>query len=146
MLAAAIALTTACGARAEGPPAIELDRTACAQCGMLVSDIRFAAAYRTQGGESRVFDDIGCLRQAVHTSPERRPAAFWFHDAVHGGWLDGRRSLFVVSPDIHTPMGGGILAFEDPAAAAREASARGGRVVDSVDDLLRPDPEKEDPQ
>ena len=148
MLVAALALASACRASADGPPAIELDRTACARCGMLVSETRFAAAYRTEGGESKVFDDIGCLRQAVRTSPEPRPAVFWFHDAGHGGWLDGRRSRFVVSPEIHTPMGGGILAFGDAAAAASEASARHGRVVDSVDELLRadPQPEKEDPQ
>jgi nitrous oxide reductase accessory protein NosL len=145
MLIAALALVGGCRASADGPPAIELDRTACSQCGMLVSDLRFAAAYREQGGEARIFDDIGCLRKAVRAGSKSRPTTFWFHDAVHGGWIDGRSSVFVESPAIHTPMGGGYLAFQDVAAAGREASARQGRIVRSLDELLG-GPEKEDRQ
>jgi copper chaperone NosL len=144
MLIAALVLVGGCRASADGPPAIELDRSACAQCGMLVSDVRFAAAYREDGAEPRIFDDIGCLRTAVRGSSNLH-ATFWFHDAVDGNWFDGRSAVFVASPAIHTPMGGGYLAFKDPAAAARDASARQGRIVPSLDELLR-GPDKEDGQ
>ena len=56
---------SACGAKADGPPHIEVDRTPCAHCGMLISEPVFAAAYRAPGSEARVFDDIGCLLAAA---------------------------------------------------------------------------------
>jgi copper chaperone NosL len=145
MLIAALALVGGCRASADGPPAIELDRTACAHCGMLVSDVRFAAAYRDDGAEPRIFDDIGCLRKAVRGSSNLHATTFWFHDGVDGEWFDGRSSVFVVSSAIHTPMGGGYLAFKDRAAAEREASARKGRIVRSLEELLR-GPDQEDGQ
>ena len=51
----------------------------------------------------------------------------------------------MASPELHTPMAGGYLAFRDPAAAGREAAARRGRVVGSLDDLLR-DADRRDPE
>ena len=50
--AAAAVLTTACGVKADGPPEIEVDRTSCAHCGMLISEPVYAAAYRTPRSES----------------------------------------------------------------------------------------------
>ena len=63
-LAAALA-TAACGVRAEGPPPIVVDRTPCSHCGMLISEPLYAAAYQAPGTDARVFDDIGCLRDAA---------------------------------------------------------------------------------
>jgi nitrous oxide reductase accessory protein NosL len=125
-----------CSASADGPPEIALDRTACARCGMLVSDVRFAAAAGKQGAAPQVFDDIGCLRAAVLARPALRDATFWFHDAAHGDWIRGGDVTFVASAAIQTPMGGGYLAFRDPATAEREAAARQGRVIRSLDALL----------
>ena len=66
-LLALVALTAniACGVSADTPPPIEIDRTACSHCGMLVSEEVYAAAYSVPGAEPRVFDDIGCLLDAV---------------------------------------------------------------------------------
>jgi hypothetical protein len=104
---------------------------------MLVSDIRFAAAYRESGMEPRVFDDIRCLQNSVLGLKNRGATTFWFHDAVDEKWIEGRGSVFVAAPELHTPMAGGYLAFRDSAAAGREAAVRRGRVVGSLDDLLR---------
>ena len=112
---------------------------------MLVSDIRFAAAYRESGKQPRVFDDIGCLQHSVRGLKNLGATTFWFHDAVDEKWIEGRGSVFVASPELHTPMAGGYLAFRDPAAAGREAAVRRGRVVGSLDDLLR-DPDRRDPE
>ena len=125
----------ACATRADGPPEIVIDRTACSQCGMLVSEPTYAAAVRTADGAERVFDDIGCLLNAV---PARSAAGarFWFHDTVSGGWIDGSAAVFVRSDSLHTPMGGGTVAFADRAAAADAAARYRGSVVASLAALI----------
>ena len=43
------------------PPDIAYGKDPCANCGMLINDPRFAAAYVTRNGQARLFDDIGCM-------------------------------------------------------------------------------------
>ena len=129
------AAATACGARADGPPAIEVDRTACSHCGMLVSERAYAAAYRSAGGEPRVFDDIKCLLDAVAREPEMDRLQFWFHDAASAAWIGGSEAVFVTSPQLRTPMGGGAIAFRDRAAALDWAARNGGTLVESLQAL-----------
>jgi copper chaperone NosL len=136
VLAAALMVTGACRALAEGPPAIELDRTTCSECGMLVSEAVFAAASRTADGDTRVFDDVRCLRKA-HAATDAKSTQFWFHDARDGSWIDGRQSIFVEAASLQTPMAGGFLAFRERAVANAEARARHGRLIGSIDDLLK---------
>ena len=136
VLAAALAVTSACRASADGPPAIELDRTKCSQCGMLVSEAVFAAASRTTDGNSRVFDDVKCLRKA-HARTDTASTQFWFHDAHDGLWIDRRQAVFVEAASLQTPMGGGFLVFRERAVAEAEARARGGRIVGSIDEVLK---------
>jgi hypothetical protein len=104
---------------------------------MLVSDTLLAAASRDQQGVVRVFDDIDCLRKAHDPTTDAAAATFWFHDARDREWIDGRRAYFVASASLQTPMAGGFLAFRDRGAAETEAVARHGRVISSLDDLLR---------
>jgi len=132
-LAASLAVS-ACSAKPSGPPAIEIDRTACSHCGMLISEPLYAAAYQAAGAEARVFDDIQCLREAART--ESGPLTFWFHDANDQGWIDGGAAMFVASPEIRSPMGGGLIAYRDRAGADRAAQQYKGRVIQSVSDLL----------
>lgn len=127
---------SACGVKADGPPHIEVDRTPCAHCGMLISEPVFAAAYRAPGAEARVFDDIGCLLASV--SRETAPAGvrFWFHDAASLEWIDGTDAAFVKSERLRTPMGGGLLAYRGRPAAERGAGRHDGRVVPDLERLL----------
>jgi nitrous oxide reductase accessory protein NosL len=136
VLAAALAVTGACRASADGPPAIALDRTTCSECGMLVSEAVFAAASRTASGDTRVFDDVRCLRKA-HAATDTKSIEFWFHDARDESWISGRHAVFVEAASLQTPMGGGFLVFRDRAVADAEATVRHGRVAGSTDDLLK---------
>jgi hypothetical protein len=127
---------TGCGVRDDGPPVIEVDRTVCAHCGMFVSEPIYAAAYRTADGEAHVFDDIACLRVSARAEPDREGLVFWFRDADREGWIPGPEAVVVRSPQLQTPMGGGLLAYRDRAAASRAAEAHQGEVVDSLATLL----------
>jgi copper chaperone NosL len=133
VLAAAL-LSAACGARAEGPPEIVVDRTPCSHCGMLISEPLYAAAYQAPGADARVFDDIGCLRDAARG--EHGALRIWVHDASDGRWMNGSEAILVSSPSIRTPMGGGMIAYRDPSAADRAAARHNGRVIRSIDDIL----------
>ena len=135
--AAAAVLTAACGVTAEGPPDIAVDRTPCAHCGMLISEPVYAAAYRTPQSESLVFDDIGCLLKAAAREPRADALRFWFHDAATAVWIDGTDAVFVSSRALRTPMGGGLVAYRDQAAAREAAVRQGGSVVPSLKELLQ---------
>jgi copper chaperone NosL len=129
-----LALLVACSAKPSGPPDIVVDRTACSHCGMLISEPLYAAAFQVQGAEPRVFDDIGCLRKAAGS--QGGAVTFWFHDADTREWITGGTAVFVSARDIHTPMGGGVIAFQHRAAADRAAGTHRGFVIDSIAGLL----------
>jgi copper chaperone NosL len=88
---------------------------------MLVSDLAFAAAYRTEEGEARVFDDIACLLRDLPSSGAR----VYVHDFATSEWLEGDAAFYVRSESIETPMGGGIIAFR----SREEAERRDGEVL-----------------
>jgi copper chaperone NosL len=129
-------VTVACGVKADGPPQIVVDRTPCAHCGMLVSEPAFAAAYRRDGTDARIFDDIGCLLNAMkgEANPER--LRFWFHDADSAEWIDSSEAVFVRSARLRTPMSSGIVAYRGEAAAGRVAVDGQATIVGNFDQLI----------
>ena len=128
----------ACAGRAAAPPAIVVDRTACSRCGMLVSEPAYAAAIRWPDGRDEIFDDIGCLLAASRQVPGVN-GQYWFHDAVTGKWITDASPLFVVSPELRTPMGGGIAAYRDRATAETAAARHHGKLVAAFSDLSTPE-------
>jgi copper chaperone NosL len=134
-VALAFIVSAGCARSGNGPPAIDIDRTACAHCGMLISEPAYAAAYRVPSANSRVFDDIRCLLEAVkrESAPTVR---FWFHDAASAVWIDGTDAVFVASSRLRTPMGGSVIAFRDAGAAQRYADQHEGQVMRSLEALL----------
>ena len=129
-------VAAACGAKASGPPEIVVDRTVCSHCGMLISEPIYAAGFQLHESEPRVFDDIGCLLDAVR----REPASLvrvWFQDAAGSGWLTAGNAVFVASPRIRTPMGGGVLAYTTVSAADKAASLHEGTVLLSFEELMK---------
>ena len=140
LLLAAVIATPACSAGPEGPPAIEIDRTVCSHCGMLISEPLYAAAYQAPDRTPRVFDDIGCLLAAARAEEGR--LTFWFHDADDGGWIAGEPGGFVSSPEIRSPMGGGVLAYRQRSDAERAAMRHRGRLIASTAALIAKDGEQ----
>jgi copper chaperone NosL len=110
-LAALVVLVAlaACAPRAGGPPEIVIDRTACAHCSMLISEPRYAAAYRVDGTD-KAFDDIGCLLDALEGEPAGAAVQLWFRDVHDGAWIEPDAATFVSVPGMQTPMIGGIVA------------------------------------
>jgi copper chaperone NosL len=118
-----------------GPPEIVVDRTTCSHCGMLVSEPVYAAAYQAGDNEPRVFDDIGCMLDAVRRETAS-PITVWLQDAAGAGWINADQATVVSSARIKTPMHGGMLAYANAVAAEKAAAAHGGRVVRSLQELM----------
>ena len=135
VIVAVALLSAACGTTVTGPPDILVDQTACSHCGMLVSEPVYAAAYQAHGQEARVFDDIGCMLDALREETAS-PIDVWLQDAGGAGWLDADQASVVASPRIRTPMSGGLLAYADAAAAEKVAAAQGGQVMRSLQALM----------
>lgn len=124
-----VLLVAGCGPakRADEPPMIRPGQDACAYCGMIVNEVKYAAAQRTAAGEEQVFDDIGDLldQQAEHGAQ----ALAWVHDFQDASWLRAAEAFYVAAPDLKTPMGSGIAAFRAREAADAFAAGSRGRVL-----------------
>jgi copper chaperone NosL len=123
---------TACGAGsdASGPPDIQYGRDVCVQCGMIINEEKFAAAYTLDDGTEKSFDDVGGL--VLHqreTGDVLNLENTWVHDYETVDWVDVQNAYFVATLSVSTPMGHSILAFSDEARAQAFASSVDGEVV-----------------
>jgi nitrous oxide reductase accessory protein NosL len=118
-MTAALAIFALGCARSEGPPRITLG-TPCATCGMEVQDLRFACE-RADGRRWRVYDSIECLLRDPGSSGAATYLADYDHPALHRA-----ESLWVVHGTFASPMGGGLAAFLDRAAADSVAAETRG--------------------
>jgi copper chaperone NosL len=122
------------GQRMIEPPAIHYGEDRCAECGMIISDARFASGLLYEIGEGRyeslIFDDIGDMMAYVEKHPEQHIVAWYVHDYASEAWLDATQAYFVSSPELHTPMAHGIAAHTSQAAAQAMADELQGKVFD----------------
>lgn len=132
VLAVALVLGSACGgsADAEGPPDINYGRDICFECNMIISEARFAAAYRLADGTEKVFDDIGEMLKHGHKTGEIATAEAWVHDFETEAWVTADRAHHIVTRTVATPMAFGIISFEDAMRAESFARDVDAEVVD----------------
>lgn len=129
---AIVVLLAACSPPAAAPPEIVIDQTACAHCSMLISEPRYAAAYRVDGTD-KVFDDIACLMSALAVTPDEATPQVWFGDVRDGAWITAEAATFVHAPGLRTPMAGGIVATAHADEVARLASRPEATVYESFE-------------
>lgn len=131
-----LTMVSACarGETAATPPVIRYGEDLCTECNMIINDVRYAAGYAVEIApgryESLAFDDIGDLLVHMAKHPEHTIVAWYVHDYTTEEWLDATTAYYVVSEQIHTPMGHGIAAHATEAAAAAMAQERQGEVFD----------------
>jgi copper chaperone NosL len=118
-----LALVVACQSPVDlsQPPEIHYGEDMCTECGMIISEPRFAAAYYTVDGDARRFDDIGGMA-SHHAEQQEEVAQFWIHDYDTEEWIIADQAFFVMSDQLHTPMDFGVVAFSDQAHAQKLAS------------------------
>ncbi|MGN6370278.1 MAG: nitrous oxide reductase accessory protein NosL [Phycisphaerae bacterium] len=119
LTAALLSLLSACSQQnLVGPPTVRYGQDACADCGMILSDDRFAAAIINPAPDAPplLFDDAGCLLAYQRKHPESTPWTHYFHDADTHAWITQDHAFFVKTTR-ETPMGSGIFAFGSRTAA-----------------------------
>jgi copper chaperone NosL len=106
----------------EKPPDIVYGQDVCDRCNMIINEEKFAAAYWTEDGEARRFDDIGGML-AYTSEKDDVVASYWVHDYATGEWMRAEGAYYVLNSDLMTPMGFGIAAFAEKDQA--EAMSQG---------------------
>lgn len=109
----------------------------CAQCKMAISERRYAAEIAGVDEDVIKFDNIDCMVRYAAANGLREKAPAWFvMDSEGKEWLDARQAFLVKSASLPGPMGSGVLALKDPAAAKELARRFTGRVL-RFDDLWK---------
>ena len=127
------ALLLGCGGEsADAPPTVLLGESICAECGMILSDERFATATiidGERGPEARLFDDFNC--QAIYESShlEEPIVARWSHDYTTRAWLHTEHAVFVRSPRLMAPMASDVAAVSSRSAAEALAKDVEGEIL-----------------
>lgn len=132
-------LIVGCGSQDTGAPRIRYGEETCDRCRMIISEKRFAAAYRTESGAVRKFDDLGCA--ALHRKEQEETVTqFWGYDYEETDWLEVRQAFLVHSSDLLTPMGYGIAVLPTAEKATALAKKVDGRIVqfDQLYPILQP--------
>ncbi len=100
-----------------GNPTVRYGESTCARCSMVISDPRYAAAWRDESGREALFDDIGCMAHQEHDE-NPRGAAYFVHDNNSEAWVYALQATYLVDTmQFVTPMAYGIAAFESRTAA-----------------------------
>ena len=128
-IVAALLAVGCSAADATGPSEINYGRDLCIECGMVIDDDRFAAAYRLPDGSEKTFDDLGGLIIHGRETGELAAATVWVHDFQTREWVGASAAFYVPTLGVTSPMGHGILAFSDEQRANQTAHDLGGEVL-----------------
>ncbi len=132
-LLVAFALPGCRGEAQDGPPSIRYGDSVCIECGMIISDERFATStviVGDRGNEPLLFDDFNCQMIFEAKHDELRIVNRWCHDHATREWLSMASAWFVKSDQIRTPMASHIAAFATRGQAEAFAGSVEGESMD----------------
>ena len=123
------------GASGSEPPSIKLGRDTCDRCGMIISEERFASGIVDEKGNALTFDDPG---EMIATLQDEglNGRRVWVHGYPSMKWIDAKNAVYVVAKEAQTPMGTGVVPFDNEAEASTFAEEKKG-VVYTWEDLLQ---------
>jgi copper chaperone NosL len=123
-------MLAACGSSTPRPIAIDTNHEACRRCRMIVSDPRLAAQIVAAADEPLIFDDLGCLRDHLASSPVPADAVIYVADHRTGEWVSARHAIFTRVPAASTPMGSHLVAHANAASRDADPVTRAGESVE----------------
>jgi copper chaperone NosL len=128
----------AASACAPRPRPIAYGEDACTLCRMVVADERYGAELVMQTGRVHTFDSIECMAAFYNDEiAADAVASLWVTDFDQPRTLlDATGSVFLHSSHLPSPMGAGLTAFADSAAAGTALAAHGGSIL-TWPELLR---------
>jgi copper chaperone NosL len=129
-IVAVLALAFLAAACSSGPRAIQLGDEECAHCRMVIGDEHYAAQLTTERGRSYAFDDVACMAAFIAAADSDTYRGQWVADFDNPGeWLPVEDAVFLKSPSLRTPMGGGASAHRSEEAARALLAEAGGATM-----------------
>ena len=132
-LAAAVVLVVTVAARcASGPPAPAHPgpEEACRFCRMTIVDPRLVSQLVAPREEAMFFDDLGCLRAFLDSTPRLASGTIaYVTDHRTGQWVRAELAVYTRLDGLATPMDSHVIAHESPASRGADPAAAGGRPV-----------------
>jgi copper chaperone NosL len=130
---------SACGSNTSAeptPPTIHYGEDICEFCNMIINEERHAAAYITKDGQGHIFDEVGNMLQGLLKNQDIPDVtAFFVHDYEQQNWLRAETAYYVLSPELSTPMGSGLVALTSSEQAKTLATEVQGQVF-TFEELL----------
>ncbi|NNF05438.1 MAG: hypothetical protein HKN21_01630 [Candidatus Eisenbacteria bacterium] len=112
------------GSGSDGAPTLEMGKSECVACGMVINDTRYAAAIKSATGEVAGFDALECLIRHARRN-KKEGDQIWLSD-FYDLQMYPESQMMVVLADFPSPMGGGLAAFKDKSKAEEAAATRRG--------------------
>ena len=143
MVVTPLALILLAAGCARGPQKIAYGTDACEFCSMTISDDRYAAAVVTTKGRTHKFDSVECMLQSLMEGGKLAGTNVdqWYATSYpnRGTLIPAPAAVFLVSPNLPSPMGAGITTFTKREDAERVRQEKGGDVLDwnGVDSYIR---------
>ncbi|HEY1113466.1 MAG TPA: nitrous oxide reductase accessory protein NosL [Chitinophagaceae bacterium] len=114
------------------PQKIAYGKDLCDECRMTIMDAKFGAEIVTKKGKAYKFDDAHCIGQFLRAGKVAQEdiAQTLFTDYENGEFVDVQQVLFVVSPQLKSPMNSNAAAFATKKSADEVAVMTKGKVLD----------------
>ncbi|WP_051331026.1 nitrous oxide reductase accessory protein NosL [Aneurinibacillus terranovensis] len=107
----------------------------CTKCHMAIKNNGYAAQYITEDGKNVKFDDLGCMQTYIKDHPNVKVAAEFVEDSQSKEWIQLKDASYVFAMDVPTPMGYGMHAFKEKAAAESFSKTKGIGQVMTYNDI-----------
>ncbi|MDP2385747.1 MAG: nitrous oxide reductase accessory protein NosL [Bacteroidota bacterium] len=106
------------------PEPIKLNADNCNNCGMTISNPKFAAELFTQKGRAYKFDDISCMvNYKIDNKDKANGASFFVADFLGDNHLiPAETAVYITSENVKSPMGGNTAAFSNKESSTKYAT------------------------
>lgn len=102
----------------KGPKPIMYGNENCDYCSMTIMDDKHASEIVTQKGKVYKFDSIECMLRSLDYYEEQVEMILVMDFKNPGEFIDAKTAAFLVSPDLPSPMGANLTAFQSTEDAA----------------------------
>lgn len=114
----------------DAPKPIDYGNANCLHCEMTVMDKKFGAEMITAKGKVHFFDSAECLAEYLSENKEAgQGAQLYVTDLETGKLTNAATAVFFTSPEVNSPMGGSLAAFEKESAIAGFYDKEKGKVL-----------------
>lgn len=130
LLIAAVFIFSACNNTDYEPVDIDPLTDICIQCNMHVPDDMFGVEFIMKDGKVYKFDDLGCMMKYSKSIMDDIEVLY-VRDYNTEEWIDATKAIYVYDKDIRTPMGNGVISFQNKTDAEEFVESNGtGEIFD----------------